>query len=152
MSVEMWYNGSMSEVDEKEVVESVPKVAEPDYKAEATQRRHERNEARLEAAIAKRCVAQGIIDYDAAYALLDKSDIKFSDGQVEGLDKAFTEMVERRPYLKQKPTPTNTGGNPSSPATTGTGKYTKDQLGKMSMADINANWDKIQTQLKQGTL
>ena len=46
----------------------------------------------------------GIIDPDAAYLLLDRSNVRYGeDGGVTGVDEALTQLLEDKPYLKGSP-------------------------------------------------
>ena len=46
----------------------------------------------------------GIIDPDAAYLLLDRSNVRYGeDGGVTGVDDALTQLLEDKPYLKGSP-------------------------------------------------
>ena len=46
----------------------------------------------------------GIIDPDAAYLLLDRTNLSYAeDGKVSGVDDALTQLMEDKPYLKGLP-------------------------------------------------
>ena len=46
----------------------------------------------------------GIIDPDAAYLLLDRTNLSYAeDGKVSGVDDALTQLMEDKPYLKGSP-------------------------------------------------
>ena len=46
----------------------------------------------------------GIIDPDAAYLLLDRTNVAYADdGTVSGIDDALTQLIENKPYLKGAP-------------------------------------------------
>ena len=46
----------------------------------------------------------GIIDPDAAYLLLDRTNVAYADdGTVTGIDDALTQLIESKPYLKGAP-------------------------------------------------
>ena len=46
----------------------------------------------------------GIIDPDAAYLLLDRSNVRYAEeGGVSGVDEALTQLLEDKPYLKGSP-------------------------------------------------
>ena len=46
----------------------------------------------------------GIIDPDAAYLLLDRTNLSYAeDGKVTGVDDALTQLMEDKPYLKGLP-------------------------------------------------
>ena len=43
----------------------------------------------------------GIIDPDAAYLLLDRTNVRYNAGEgVTGVDDALTQLLENKPYLK----------------------------------------------------
>ena len=51
-----------------------------------------------------RASQMGIIDPDAAYLLLDRTNLSYAeDGKVSGVDDALTQLLEDKPYLKGLP-------------------------------------------------
>ena len=51
-----------------------------------------------------RASQMGIIDPDAAYLLLDRTNLSYAeDGKVSGVDDALTQLMEDKPYLKGLP-------------------------------------------------
>jgi len=57
----------------------------------------------------------GIVDPEAAYRLLDLSQLEFDeDGRPKNLEKALRELLRARPYLAGSPVP---AGSPTNPAT-----------------------------------
>ena len=51
-----------------------------------------------------RASQMGIIDPDAAYLLLDRTNLSYAeDGTVTGVDDALTQLIEDKPYLKGSP-------------------------------------------------
>ena len=140
------------------------KTAE-ELKAEAIKYRQARNDARVEAAVLKECIKYGITDYDAATKLLPTTDLEMEDGKIKGLDKAFKKMMEDRPYLKnpEKVNKDEGGDAPTElksilkqasakPESSGTEKYTVEDVKGMTSDQINANWDKISKQLEANNL
>lgn len=83
----------------------------------------------------------GIIDPDAAYRLLDKSSIEFDDdGQATNVEALLVSMLKDRPYL--------TGKSASAMNPGKTRKFSKEEIERMTPAEINKNWDAIQDYLK----
>ena len=90
-------------------------------KAEEAQKKATEMEARLrEQAIKTAVIAEAaklnIIDPEAAYALVDKTALNYSERGVDGLDDAMKALVEAKPYLVRKPqtvkpNPTNPGAS-----------------------------------------
>jgi len=55
----------------------------------------------------------GIIDPDAAYALIDTSALSYQDGEVKGVEKALEKLVKDKPYLiESAPPPSPGAGGP----------------------------------------
>lgn len=105
----------------------------------------------LESAVKFAAVKEKARDAGDVLPFIDKSKLKLGDdGTVSGLDEQLKGLKESKPYLfdNGKPVVPPNPGNPSHQPTGAI--YTKDQLGKMSPADINANWDAIQKQLAAG--
>ena len=134
-------------------------------KAEAIKYRQARNEARIEAAVLKECIKHGVSDYDAAVKLLPTEGLELEDGKVKGLDKAFTKLLTDRPFLKNEKSVNKDEGNDSTPElksilkqasakpeSSGTEKYTVEDVKGMTSDQINANWDKISKQLEANNL
>lgn len=85
----------------------------------------------------------GIIDPDAAYRLLDKSSIEYDDdGQAKNIETLLVSMLKERPYLTGK------GASAMNPGKAR--KFSREEIEKMSPAQINENWDAIQDYLSSG--
>ena len=148
-----------------EEVKKVEATAD-ELKAEAIKYRQARNEARIEAAVLKECIKYGITDYDAATKLLPTTDLEMEDGKIKGLDKAFETMLKDRPYLNPKNINKDDKGKEDStqelksiikqssakPQSSGTEKYTREDVKNMSAEQINANWETISKQLEAKNL
>lgn len=86
--------------------------------------------------------AMGVVDPDAAYRLLELDQITFNDdGEPTNIEKLLKDMAAKRPYLL--------GGGTGSSATNpggghGKGTLTRDDIKKMSPAEINSRWDEVQ--------
>lgn len=61
--------------------------------------RTELQETRLISAIERAAYAKGIKDTDAAAKLINRNLLEVKDGQIDGLDEAIDELLEKRPYL-----------------------------------------------------
>ncbi len=108
------------------------------------------NEVLLKAEVKQAAVDLGIVDPDAAYALMDREDVEIGDGTIKGVKEALTQLLASKPWLKRAPEKPSVGApsNPGEPTTT----YTRAQLAKMSTEEINRNWDTIQDQLQKGLI
>lgn len=83
----------------------------------------------------------GIIDPDAAYRLLDKSAIEYDEnGQAKNIEPLLVSMLKDRPYLTGK------GASAMNPGRTR--KFSREEIERMTPAEINKNWDAIQEYLK----
>lgn len=100
-------------------------------------------------------------DADLVATLIDKEKLVVgNDGQIVGLDEQVKALKESKSFLFKTETstetpPTNTDPVPQFTKTNGGGAgapngtiYTKDQIEKMSTAEINANWEAVQNSLK----
>ena len=95
-------------------------------------------------------------DADLVATLIDKEKLVVgNDGQIVGLDEQVKTLKESKSFLfkqveeqENDPVPQFTktnGGGAGAPNGT---IYTKDQIEKMSTAEINANWEAVQNSLK----
>ena len=58
-------------------------------------------QAMIASEVKVRASAMGIVDPDAAFLLIDKSNVRYdADGGVTGVDDALTNLMESKPYLK----------------------------------------------------
>ncbi len=75
-------------------------------------------ELNVKTKIKDEAVKMGIIDPDAAYALIDLSSIEIDDGEVKDVRRALEKLVKQKPYLlgevgSETPPPTpGAGGQP----------------------------------------
>ena len=108
------------------------------------------NELLLKAEVKQAAVDLGIVDPDAAYALMERENVEVNDGAITGVKEALTQLLEAKPWLKRAPGKPGVGtpSNPDPAPTT----YTRAQLAKMSTDEINKNWDAIQEQLQKGLI
>jgi hypothetical protein len=85
-------------------------------------------ETTIKSAIGNEAVKMGIIDPEAAFALIDDSLLEYDDGKVKGLKKALESLIKEKPYLIEKevapPPSPGTGGQPLS----GGGKKNLDSM------------------------
>ena len=135
-----------------------------DLKAEAIKYRQARNEARIESAVLKECIKHGVSDFEAATKLLPTENLELKDGDIIGLDKAFKKMMDDRPYLKNPEKLDKPGDDKpaelksilkqasAKPESSGTEKYSREDVKGMTSDQINANWDKISKQLEANNL
>lgn len=88
-----------------------------------------------------------IVDADAAYRLIDQAAIQFDDqGKPTNVKALLDQLVKDKPYLVAQGGPTTPPNNPGRSGTT----LTKEQIEKMTPAQINANWDEVQKVLAAG--
>ena len=89
----------------------------------------------------------GIIDPEAAYRLLDLSSIEFDpDGKPQAVDKALTELVRQKPYLKG----VTASGSPTNPPRGSAAVLTREAIAAMTPEQINANWDAVKAAMEKG--
>jgi len=66
-----------------------------------------------------RASALGVIDPDAAYLLLDRSNVRYdADNGVSGVDDALTSLLEAKPYLRSNNRTPNINPESGQPVTT----------------------------------
>ncbi len=88
----------------------------------------------------------GIVDPEAAYKLLDPSDIEYDDdGEPKNIEKLLRSMLEKRPYLAGG---TGGSGNPTNPGGNKGSKLTMADIRKMTPEQINARWAEVQEAMK----
>lgn len=65
------------------------------------------NSRLIKAEVKLQSVELGIVDSDAAYALMSRDDVKVDDdGNVEGVKKSLEALLKEKPFLKGEATPT----------------------------------------------
>jgi len=97
----------------------------------------------LQSEIVSESARLGIVDADAAYKLLDKTAIEYDEaGKPRNVEALLRELLKSKPYLA------GVGGssvmNPEK-----TQMFTREQIEKMSTAEINKNWDAIKSYLER---
>lgn len=94
--------GKVTEHERQQLSETERLTAEvADWKAKATDLESKYQHATIRAAVDREATKQGSIDLDAVFALMDRSDLKLADdGAVTGAEKAVSELLKAKPYLK----------------------------------------------------
>jgi len=65
-----------------------------------------------------RASAMGIVDPDAAFVLLDRTNVRYdADGGVSGVDDALTNLIEAKPYLRSNNRTPNINPESGQPVT-----------------------------------
>ena len=110
---------------------------------EAKKRPEAQKALALQSEIVSESARLGIVDADAAYKLLDKTAIEYDEaGKPRNVEALLRELLKSKPYLA------GVGGssvmNPEK-----TQMFTREQIEKMSTAEINKNWDAIKSYLER---
>lgn len=85
----------------------------------------------------------GIVDADAAFRLLDKDAIQFdANGKPTNTEALLNDLLKAKPYLVGAGTSAMNPGRAR--------KFSRDEIEKMSPAEINKNWDAIKDSLESG--
>lgn len=85
----------------------------------------------------------GIVDADAAYRLLDKGAIEFdANGKPTNTEALLNDLLKAKPYLA--------GGGTSAMNPGRARKFSREEIEKMTPAEINKNWDAIKESLESG--
>jgi hypothetical protein len=106
-------------------------------------------ELRLEV---ERCARQaGIVDTDAAFRLLDASRAERNEaGDLVNVGALVGELAQARPWLLGATTTTDERtASPANAPRDGSRRLTRDDLRRMTPEQINANWEAIQTALRE---
>jgi type IV secretory pathway VirB10-like protein len=99
----------------------------------------------LQNEVLARTSAHGIVDADAAYRLLDQSQVVYEDGRPVNVDQLLETLVTNKPWLKGSGTPSvplpdvQPTNAPRVPPST----LTIDDIKKMTPQQINARWDEV---------
>lgn len=124
-----------------------------DAKSKAVQAEERANAKLVAAEVKVQCAQIGIIDPDAAFALMDKQGIGVDDaGAVTGVDVALRALLEAKPYLKA-----GAGGQPlgggSNPPNNDTGHiFTRAEISAMSNDEYLKNQAVILEQTAKGLI
>lgn len=81
-------------------------------------------------------VKLGIVDPDAALALMDREGVKVKEGRVEGVEEALKSLLKAKPYLKAQQAPSSGGGDFS-----GAGVEPKSLEQQIAEAEAKGDWD-----------
>ena len=57
-------------------------------------------DAMIASQVKVRASQMGVIDPDAAFVLLDRTNVQYADGAVTGVDDAIASLLEDKPYLR----------------------------------------------------
>ena len=57
-------------------------------------------DAMIASQVKVRASQMGVVDPDAAYLLLDRTNVQYADGAVTGVDDAIASLLENKPYLR----------------------------------------------------
>lgn len=100
----------------------------------------------------------GIVDEEAAFALMDKSKVSYGDDgrpDADTVQAALDALLTAKPWLKPAPAapaapqaPSLKTANPGK--TPIAGALTQEDLRRMTQEEINARWDEVQATLKAG--
>ena len=90
-----------------------------DAEKRATDAQEQVSSAMIASEVKVRASALGVIDPDAAYLLLDRSNVRFdADNGVSGVDDALASLLEAKPYLRSTNRTPNINPESGQPVTT----------------------------------
>lgn len=101
-------------------------------------------EVSLRAAVVQGCASVGIVDPDAALALVDRGGLEFADGRWLGVDEALAALAADKPYLvgssanAANHNPTNPARRRSTLDTDALRDMTPEQIASLSWEEIDA--------------
>lgn len=106
------------------------KLEKADAERKAQETLNHANNRLIKSEIISKAATYGVIDNDAVYALIDKSDIEIDEnGNISGVDDALKTLLEKKSYLIKKTT--NESNN-----NTGDDQSQKDKKSKFDMNSL----------------
>lgn len=121
-----------------------------DYERQVADAATRDQEHRLRLATITGAAKLGFADPEDALRMLDRTAVEFEDdGTPRNVNELLTDLLKRKTYLASA-SATPSGSQDLGNA--GTATFTKDQIAKMTPAQINANWDKIQAAAQAGKI
>ena len=100
-------------------------------------------ELAVQSSIASLSAKLGIVDADAASRLLDKGAIEFdANGMPTNTEALLNDLLKAKPYLAGAGTSAMNPGRAR--------KFSREEIEKMTPAEINKNWDAIKDSLESG--
>lgn len=117
-------------------------LAEKEREKSDLERQYQESNLRYEVMLAASKL--GIVDPEAAWRLLDAAEIEYDDqGRPQQVEKALQTLISKKPYL--------TGGGSSGTTNPARAlQLTREQIEKMTPAEINRRWDEVQKALESG--
>ena len=99
---EMEYQAKLEEERKKAAMSETEKLkaAKEEAEARAAKALAEANEILVRAEVKATAAEMGLVDGDAAYALVDRDSIEIKDGKVKGVKEALEALVKARPWLQ----------------------------------------------------
>ncbi len=93
------------------------KAAKDEAEAKAEKALATANEVLVRAEVKSIAADMGLVDGDAAYALIDRDSVELKDGKVKGVKEALEALVKEKPWIKKGETKggsVGAGTNPGS--------------------------------------
>ena len=93
------------------------RAAKEEAEAQAAKTLAAANEILIRAEVKSIAADMGLVDGDAAYALIDREDVEVKDGKVKGVKEALEALVKEKPRIKKGETKggsVGAGTNPGS--------------------------------------
>lgn len=125
-----------------EAERNVTRIADLESKLEEAERSN--RDVSLRAAVIDGCRTTGIVDPDAALALIDRTGLDFEDGRWMGVPEALALLAQEKPYLVGSPAtptehhPTNPARRRSSLDAESLRNMTEEQISSLSWEEIDA--------------
>lgn len=119
---------------------------------------HKTAMAELEMNYAVRAALTDAQDPDIVAGLVDRKLLKLEGGKLSGLDEQLKTLKESKAFLFKQPAAPESNQNPPfrgvAPADGAAGggnktTYTREQIQKMTPAEINANWDAVSQSMQK---
>ncbi len=116
-------------------------LADKEREKSELERRYQESTLRYEVMLAASKL--GIVDPEAAWRLLDAAEIEYDDqGQPQQVEKMLQTLISKKPYLVAS------GGSSGATNPARASQLTREQIEKMSPAEINRRWDEVQKVLE----
>ncbi|NLF00663.1 MAG: hypothetical protein GX601_06755 [Anaerolineales bacterium] len=132
------------ETAEQSELEKLTKALAEYQKKEQTWEEQRREQA-LQLAVQTAAQKLGVVDAEVILELVRKRIDFDRDGAPQGVEAALSEVLKAKPYLKAGAH----AGSPTNPPRGGRA-LTREEIAKMTPAEINANWDAVRAALEKG--
>lgn len=127
------------ESEKSELQKAQEKAQQLEKERESWQNRQKETAAQYDVAL--KAAKLGIVDPDAAWKLMDKSALEYTDDKPSNTEQLLQALLKDKPYLA--------GGGSSAMNPGKSHKFSREEIEKMTPAEINKNWDAVKEYLER---